>query len=107
MQLQDFINQASRTNQTYLTTQKQIQAIIFSTCRFLDSSIAVTCFNHNSQDIHPKVVNKDFPESLRTALQLWYYYLKVIRHLARSNSAKRQLCPDLDRIRLLTSKIHN
>jgi hypothetical protein len=30
----------------------------------------------------------------------------MIRHFERSISAKRKFCPDLDRIRLLTSKIH-
>ena len=72
-----------------------------------DSSIAVTCFSHNSQDIYPKIVIKYFLESLGNALQLWYCHLKVIRHLTRLNSDKRQLCSDLDRFRVATTKIHN
>jgi hypothetical protein len=31
----------------------------------------------------------------------------VIRHLTRLNSDKRQLCSDLDRFRVATTKIHN
>jgi hypothetical protein len=49
-------------------------------------------------------VNRYFLESLRNALQLWYCHLKVIRHLTRLNSDKRQLCSDLDRFRLATSE---
>jgi hypothetical protein len=37
---------------------------------FLDSSTAVNGFAHNSQNIHPKGVNKDFLESLGSPLQL-------------------------------------
>jgi hypothetical protein len=36
-----------------------------------------------------------------------YYHHNKIRPLERSNSAKRKFYPDLDRIRLLTSKIYN
>jgi hypothetical protein len=37
---------------------------------FLDSSTAVNGFAHNSQNIHPKGVNKAFIESLESTLQL-------------------------------------
>ena len=49
-------------------------------------------------------MNKYFLESLRNAIQPWYYHLNVIGHLTRLNSDKRQLCSDLDRFRLATSE---
>jgi hypothetical protein len=57
------------------------------TCRFLDSNTTVTCFNHISSIINPKIVNKYFLERLGNALQLWYYHLNMIRLLAKSNCA--------------------
>jgi hypothetical protein len=72
-----------------------------------DSSTTVDCFSYNMQYVYPKIVIKYFLESIRNSLQLWYCHLKVIRHLTRLNSDKRQLCPDLDRFRLVTLKIHN
>jgi hypothetical protein len=49
-------------------------------------------------------VVKYFLERIRNSLPLWYCHLKVIRHLTRLNSDKRQLCSDLDRFRLATSE---
>jgi hypothetical protein len=72
-----------------------------------DNSTTVDCFCYNIQDIYPKIVNRYFLESLRITLQFWYCYLNLIRHLTRLNSDKRLLCLDLDRFRLVTSKIHN
>ena len=72
-----------------------------------DSSTTVDCFSYNIQDIHPKIVIKYFLESLRNALQLWYCYLNLIRHLTRLNCDKRWLRSDLDRFRLQLPKNHN
>jgi hypothetical protein len=72
-----------------------------------DSSTIVDRFSYNIHDINPKIVIKYFLESLRNGLQIWYCCLNLIRHLTRLNRDKRQLCSDLDRFRLSTSKIPN
>jgi hypothetical protein len=46
-------------------------------------------------------------ESLKCAIQLWYFYLNKIQHLARLKVLTQQIYPDLDRFRLVTLKIHN
>jgi hypothetical protein len=78
-----------------------------STCRFMDNNIAVTCFNHNPKDIHPKILNMYFMERFRSALQLWYYTHNMIRQLARLIGAETPAQSRFYRFRLLTSKIHN
>jgi hypothetical protein len=45
-------------------------------------------------------------ESIRNTLQLWYFYLNMIQHLARSNCAKITALSRLDRFRPFVSKIH-
>jgi hypothetical protein len=46
-------------------------------------------------------------ENLKSELQLWYFHHNMIQHLARLKQLIQQLCPDLDRFRLVTLKIHN
>jgi hypothetical protein len=53
----------------------------------LDSNTTVTCFNHNSSIINPKIANQDFLKSLKRALQHWYFDLNLIHQLARSKRA--------------------
>jgi hypothetical protein len=51
---QVFITQESKTNYSYLAKQEQNQVL---NCRFSGQHTVVNCFVHNSQNIHPKIVN--------------------------------------------------
>jgi exoribonuclease R len=78
--------------------QKRTKQSTLVTLRWKNSSTVVTSFNHNWRFIHLAKVIIDFLESLRTFLQLPFYHPKMIQHLTRSNSTKKQFCLDLDRI---------
>jgi hypothetical protein len=91
--IQPVFNNQELTNSIKLNKNDANQSIYHMQI-FLDSSTAVNGFAHNSQNVHPKGVHKNFLESLGSALQLRYYRLKVIQCVSKSVNRNKHYCPD-------------
>jgi hypothetical protein len=66
-----------------------------------------TCFNHISSNINPKISKSDFMESLKVNYNFGIFTSTRFNTYQGRIVQTQQLCPDLDRFRLATSKIHN
>jgi hypothetical protein len=97
----------ARTNCKFSSKQTLAKVTNLAWAQNLDSSTVVTCPNHNWGCRPPIKVTLDFLESLGNFPCVCYSYQKLNHRLAWSNMLIFQICTNMDRKLIRTSKMHN
>jgi hypothetical protein len=103
------IKHLSQTQTNYKFSSKQTLAKVtnLAWAQNLNSNIVVACFHHNWGCRHPTKVILDFLDSLGRWLHFSYSYQQLNHRLTWQKMLMFQICTNIDRKLIRTSKMHN